>query len=142
MATARIAWVALGAAVLLAACADSPTAAPVPAGRVGDKWEYGELHYRHVPKRARGLPGGGKAVLPEQTTVRWVTAEGEVEATGWEDMAARLKAPALKKKAPAGADRLRVFNRLGADGWELAAYHPSERRTDTAVWTFKRKVSR
>src|SRR4051812_11297403 len=80
-------------------------------------WEYAELTYdrRSVPVAPRpgweeGMPKG----LPVATrvTVGWRRAGALVEAAEWADLADRLG-------APAGGDRLRVFDRLGADGWEV-----------------------
>src|SRR5207248_5598286 len=104
--------------------------APAPGqAKPAEKWEYGELYassriFRggedELPGRGGrggrggfpgggGAPGGGAAAaqpvpaaqpaLP-RLTIRWVTGDGEVVASGWEELAAKLKAPAAK---PGGA---------------------------------------
>ena len=79
------------------------------------------------------------AVIPARTTVRWVNADEEVEATSWEDMATKLKAPPAKKDTRDAVYRVKVLNHLGSQGWELAG-HTTEQFTGEDVWTFKRKV--
>jgi hypothetical protein len=75
-----------------------------------------------------------------KTTVTWATAGGEVEADGWEDLAKKLKAPAGRKGATETQQRLRVLNRLGADGWEVFSHQSRPSTGVTEVWGFKRKV--
>ena len=82
----------------------------------------------------------GAVVRPAQTTVTWITSDGEVEATGWEELGKKLKAPAARKGATDTTRKLRVLNRLGADGWEMVAHRPSESRSGDEVWLFKRRV--
>src|SRR5438552_3836770 len=113
------------AVVLCAASAGTASAAPAP--RTADRWEYGEIHYISAGFRGRdaddvlpgrgprrgtprgGFPGGGDTpAQPDQAaqldrprvTVRWISAEGEVEASSWEELAAKLKVPA-ERVAPA-----------------------------------------
>jgi hypothetical protein len=81
-----------------------------------------------------------RVAQPARTTITWITADEEVETTGWEEMAKKLKAPAGKKKASEASHKLRVLNRLGADGWEVIAHRPSESFSGAEVWLFKRKV--
>jgi hypothetical protein len=77
---------------------------------------------------------------PAQTAIRWITGDEEVETTGWDAMATKLNAPPAKKNATEASHRLRVLNRLGAEGWEMMAHHPREFVAGEEVWTFKRKV--
>jgi len=79
---------------------------------------------------------------PAQTTVLFIATEHEVEGKSWEDLATRLKATAAKKTAQEATHRLRVFNRLGADGWELVGHQGGESIPTEEVWTFKRKVAK
>ena len=170
-----VAAVAAGTAVVLV-CLMLPVtgsnAAPAPAGGAAEKWEYAELHYTQslsfparnapggfAPAGGRGGGGGGGAAQPGgrgvgqpartvKTTVSWVTADAETETSSWEELAKKLKAPAAKKGAPKSADRLRVLNRLGADGWELvscqgagfAAREGGFASGNNSVWFFKRKI--
>jgi hypothetical protein len=95
-----------------------------------------------------GAPGGG--ALPAQPaqpaqparprlTVRWVTGENEIEATSWEDLAAKLKAPEAKPGATTPvAHKLRVLNHLGSQGWEMV----SAGTGTSGIWVFKRKVAK
>jgi hypothetical protein len=84
-------------------------------------------------------------VATTRLAILWVTANGEIEGKSWEDLATKLKAPAPKKKATESTHTLRVFNRLGAAGWEFVAQRGGESGgafaslADT-VWIFKRKV--
>jgi hypothetical protein len=114
---------------------------PTPAARPAERWQYGELHYRHLPERATRKGGPN---LPPETTVRWITAGGEVRSDGWEGMAAKLKASVVNKDVPEESRKLRVFDRLGEEGWELTGQPPDLSKDmglgATYVWTFKRKV--
>jgi hypothetical protein len=82
------------------------------------------------------------AARAAQTTIRWITADEEVETTGWDALATKMNAPAAKKGATESSHRLRVLNRLGAEGWEMVAHHPSELSAGAETWTFKRKVQK
>jgi hypothetical protein len=146
------AWKALAAMVLAAAivcCAASGTAAPAPAPRVAGQWEYCEIQYstRIIanpapavvnPGRGRMGKGGGPGARRQMVMV-WVSGEEEVEGNGWEDLASKLKVPAGKRNLPASAHKIRVFNHLGADGWELVASQ-QDPSTGWPAWTFKRRA--
>ena len=84
----------------------------------------------------------GPAAAPAvaTVTVRWATAEEEVQAESWEQLAEKLKAPAPKKEPTPTVHKLRVLNRLGADGWEIAEHTGTDGTTGTATWVFKRRV--
>ena len=79
-------------------------------------------------------------IQPAQTTVTWITADAEVETKGWDELARKLKATPAKKDATDTVRKLRVLNRLGADGWEVVSHRPNESFSGTEVWLFKRKV--
>src|SRR5262245_48744794 len=74
------------------------TAAPVPAptAKPADRWEYCEVQAREGVALG-ALPAPGAA--PPAWVVQWVTAAEVVEVMGWDDMAARMNAPAIKKDA-------------------------------------------
>lgn len=88
------------------------------------RYEFAELRYYQ-----RAVPGGPNVVM-----YRWCTADEEVEAQGWEGMAAALKAPE-SKKGGLHTDRLRVFNAISRDGWEDVPH-----RNEGNVWAFRRQV--
>jgi hypothetical protein len=90
-----------------------------------------------VQNRALRVKGGQPFL---EATPHWVTAEEDVEAADWADLAAKLKGPAAKKAATEECHRLRVFNRLSADGWELAGHRPKSGSAGTEAWTFRRKA--
>jgi hypothetical protein len=73
-------------------------------------------------------------------SVRWATAEAEAEGTDWADLGDKLKAPAAKKDAAAVALKLRVLDRLGADGWEVYAQAGSDATANYATWSLKRRL--
>jgi hypothetical protein len=73
-------------------------------------------------------------------TVRWATGDEEVQAETWEQLAEKLKAPAAKKEGTATVHKLRVFNRLGADGWEVVEHTGTDGTVGTATWLLKRRV--
>jgi hypothetical protein len=85
------------------------------------KWEYAELYYRSVAGRPRGVDADGKEVpaTPPTAVIRWTTTAGDVAANGWDDLAARLKAPGFKKDTSAAHQRIQMLNYLGSEGWEL-----------------------
>ena len=73
-------------------------------------------------------------------TIRFVTGDEEINAKSWEELADKLKAPTPKKEGTPSVHKLRVLNRLGADGWELAEHLGTDGTTGMATWTFKRRV--
>jgi hypothetical protein len=132
-----------GAAVLLVVLVflASGEAAPVPVVR-GDKWEYCEIQYSYTPARSGAPKGGGaRVVRPAQTTILWITGTEETEATGWEDMAQKMKAPAGRQNASESAQRMRVLNHMGSQGWELVTTtRDSSSYISPQTWIFKRKA--
>jgi len=136
----------LVAVVVLGWPTSRSSAVPVPAEKPV-RWEYAELHYGRT-SRGFGGPRGGfgdgaQAAQPApapQPTVRWITVEEEMEAKDWEDMATKLKAPAARKDAKDVTHKLRVFNQLGANGWELVGQSSGSTSGATGTWTFKRRV--
>jgi hypothetical protein len=139
--SALVATVALGWLILPGSAAPALADKPV-------RWEYSELHY--APKF---IEGGGSGIIgnPAQPgrvipeTVRWITAEEEIEGKSWDELAAKLKAPAAHKDAKETTHKLRVFNQLGTDGWELVGPEKQQSgklsfRTSVSIWAFKRRV--
>jgi hypothetical protein len=117
-------------------------AAVSAAPALGDKppkWEYAELEFSRVYV---GQPGAGRPV--PQVTVRWTMADDEVDGNSWQNLADKLKAPAPKKEASVTQHKLRIFNRLGADGWEMTEHAGTdgirESGQEKAKWTFKRRA--
>jgi hypothetical protein len=88
------------------------------------KYEFAELRYYE-----RAVAGG-----PNVLMYCWSTADGEIEAVGWEGMAAALKAPESKKEGMR-THRLRVFNAISRDGWEDVPH-----RNEGNVWAFRRRL--
>jgi hypothetical protein len=99
-------------------------AATVPAApALGDrppKWEYAELNYRINPGRPALKDGDGNEVpaVPASVSIRWVTANGELEAKSWDELAEKLKFKSLKKGS-AGFLKIQMLNYFGSEGWEL-----------------------
>jgi hypothetical protein len=119
----------------------APAVSAAPAlGDKPPKWEYAELEFSRV--YIPGQPGAGRPV--PQVTVRWTMAGDEVEGSSWQNLADKLKAPAPKKEASVTQHKLRVFNQLGADGWEMIEHTGTdgirESGTERAKWTFKRRA--
>lgn len=110
-------------------------AVPLPADKP-TTWEYGELVYRPVGR----FSDAAQPAPMQLPAVRWVTSEAEVAAKDWMEMAENLKAPAPKKEATTATHKLRVFDRLGSDGWELVGQTNSSTTGGPTTWTFKRRV--
>jgi hypothetical protein len=144
-------------AVAAAAAVLGPAAIPGPAApTLGDKpakWEYCEIQYRRTargfgdreaqPGGLGGAPGGLQpAPVAAQPAIKLITAEEETEAKSWEELATKLKAPAPKKEGSAALHKLRVLNRLGAEGWELMGHTGGDGVTaaTAGTWMFKRRV--
>src|SRR5215213_8280619 len=129
----------------------SLSAALAPAApALGDKpvrYEYAELQCSHFFRAVGqplppGAPGGkgGVARVP-QVSVKWITADEEIEGTEWDDLANKLKAPAPKRDgASVIQHKLRVLNRLSADGWELIEHTGTDGTTGTAAWVLRRRA--
>jgi hypothetical protein len=137
----------------------APTATTAPA--LGDKpprYEYAELTFgRVLPRQAQfggGGPGGGQfggqpgpggrgggGPAQVSATIKWTTGEEEIEVEKWSDLADKLKAPAPKKDSPQGVHKLRVLNKLSADGWEMMDQSLSDVRSPAiAGWSFRRRL--
>jgi hypothetical protein len=99
----------------------APAAPAAPT--LGDKpprWEYAELSYQAVPGRPAFTDDDGKETpaVPPSVAIRWITGAGEVEVKGWDELANKLKAPAIKKGS-AAYQKIQMLNYLGSEGWEL-----------------------
>ena len=132
----------LSAVVLALVGGSSGKAAPA-LGEKAALWEYAELHVQRSLNAVRILPAPGAApAAPAQAnlTIRWSTLDEEVTAESWEQLAEKLKAPASKKEGTPNVHKLRVLNRLGADGWEMAEHTGTDGTTGTANWVFKRRL--
>jgi hypothetical protein len=117
-------------ALVLVLLVPPATSAPALKDRVV-RYEYGELRFCRTPV---GPPPAAPVVA-----VRWVTVGAVVEGAGWNDLAAKLKAPAGKDDNGGMKDILRVFERLRADKWEV---YDRSVATDVAsfVWSLRRKL--
>jgi hypothetical protein len=129
----------LALAVALGLFAGRSPAAPA----LGDKparYEYAELKYTTF--RAPAVqPGGGPRVGVPHVTIKWITADEEIDATEWEDLANKLKAPAAKKDGGSVTQhKLRVLNRLSADGWEIVEHTGTDGTAGIASWVLRRRV--
>jgi hypothetical protein len=99
----------------------APVVAAAPAlGDKPPKWEYAELTFRNIPARLAGTDADGKEIpaTPASVSIRWINPTGEVEVKGWDELADKLKAPALKK-GTAAYQKIQILNHLGGEGWEL-----------------------
>jgi hypothetical protein len=120
------------------------TAAPA-LGDKAPRWEYAELNVQRTGVVIRPLPlapGGAAPAAPAAVnlTIRWSTQDDEVTAESWEQLAEKLKAPASRKEGTPNVHKLRVLNRLGADGWEMAEHTGTDGTAGTANWVFKRRL--
>jgi hypothetical protein len=126
----------LSLAIALIVLVSHGPAAPAP----GDKpirWEYAELSRAFILPAAQ--PGAPQARA--QLNIRWSTADEEIEGSEWDDLANKLKAPPLKQAGSQLLQKLRLFNRLGADGWEIIEHTGLDGTTGgRAHWTFKRRA--
>jgi hypothetical protein len=113
------------------------------APNLGDKpvrYEYAELTFTLRFLAPAAQPGAPPPQAVPQVTVVWSTSQEEVKATGWEDLADKLKAPAAKKDGSPTMHRLRTFDRLGQDGWEVIEHTEKAGFTNTGTWAFKRRL--
>ena len=69
-----------------------------------------------------------------------MTGDADVEAQGWDDLAAKLKMSGAKKAATPAGRKVQVLNHLGGEGWELVGVTGGTTAAGAAVWTFKRRV--
>jgi hypothetical protein len=120
-----------------------PWSAFAQAGKSSEKWEYAELRHH---ERSGATIGPDKVFT---SAIEWISGEGFVRGYGWEGMADKLKAPALKQDALKDAKkeeieavlRYRVLNHLGDQGWEMISRERIETRGIT-LWIFKRRVGK
>jgi ABC-type Fe3+ transport system substrate-binding protein len=109
------------------------------------RWEYAELGFKQTvipqPAQPGANPGGFL-----KTTLVWSREGEEIEGKNWKELADNLKAQQLKGESSATRERLRVLNRIGAEGWELVGYQPAvdpgpgRGSSRTESWTFKRPL--
>ncbi|HJZ92928.1 MAG TPA: hypothetical protein VKE40_18785 [Gemmataceae bacterium] len=147
-----IALFAIAAVVALGLFVPRGSSAP-NLGEKPVKYEYAELRYMRAfaaPPAMGGFPGGGGgpgfpgAAPPApiaapgnvQNSIRWTTAQEEMVTKEWEELADKLKAPAPKKESPVNVHKLRVFNALSAEGWEVL----DRPAGDAVLWVFRRQV--
>src|SRR5262245_34970066 len=147
-----VALSALAAVVALGLFVPRGSSAP-NLGEKPVKYEYAELRYARVFAGGAGMagfPGGaggpGFPGAPQaapvagpanvQNSIRWTTAQEELVTKEWEELADKLKAPAPKKESPMNVHKLRVFNALSAEGWEVV----DRPAGDTTLWVFRRQV--
>jgi hypothetical protein len=130
------------ASVGLLGLAGPVSTVPAPTDRPVVKWEYAELTYRRDPGHPSRMTPSGTVIpaQPDTEVIRWVTADGEIEARGWDNLAERLKAPAFRPGGSAASQRLQLLNHLGGMGWELVARPEPEPGAPTRLMTFKRRV--
>jgi hypothetical protein len=126
--------------------ATTPSPAAPALGDKPPRFEYAELQFRQTAAAGRIVIGGAGVAQPvapaaAQPTVRWTTGDDEVIVKTWEELAEKLKAPSPKKEgATVTQQKLRVLNKLGADGWEMVEHTGTDGTTGLATWTFKRRV--
>jgi hypothetical protein len=147
---------------LLLVCALSlltfaPNATTAPTlGDKPPKYEYAELNFVRTPAfggrngggqgkgQFGGQPGGkgGPAAGWVADTIRWTTGEEEIEVQEWAELGDKLKAPAPKKESPQSVHKLRVLNKLSADGWEMMDQSLGDTRFPAMMggWSFRRRL--
>jgi hypothetical protein len=153
-----VAALLLAGCVLVLAADPSPEPKAKAGAKAGEQWEYAELQMSTLSDRAgkgmpapvfgkggaAGGPGGAAggagpgpaglaAALARRTVVKWTTGDDELDGTGWDDLATKLKMPAAKDGKP--ISKVKVLNHLGSEGWELVS-------STGTVMTFKRKVKK
>jgi hypothetical protein len=113
----------------------SPAAPALAEKPVRD--EFAELRQtRRVQAVQPGAPAG---VVNTVSLFQWVTGDGQIEVETWEELARRLKAPEPKGEASPSVHKMRVLNRLNAEGWEIVD-RPVLEPGATGAWQFRRKV--
>jgi hypothetical protein len=118
-----------------------PRGSSAPAlGERAVRFEYAELKYQQVFAPAAGQPGAAPAPGITKVKLVWTTADEEVEADGWDDLATKLKAPPAKKEGSDAMHQMRALNRMGADGWEVYEHLTPNGFQRTITWAFKRRL--
>jgi hypothetical protein len=145
-------WAILATMIPASLAAAEPE--PEPVARPAVRWQYAELQQRQSGAVAAAADDGTRT--PGKLVISWNTSSGKASADGWEEMAKKLKAPTPGKDAEPN-HRLRVLDRLGAEGWELvgtetattpvrAAGGPGGGRGTVAnrgtTWLFKRRLEK
>jgi hypothetical protein len=71
----------------------------------------------------------------------WTKSDRKVGAESWQELADKLEVKVKEKEPGPQGVRMAIFDRLGADGWELVS-HSAMVMNDTYVetYTFKRHV--
>ncbi len=110
----------------------------------------GALGLGFVVPRGTSAPPAEQAVrwehaeLTETVNGRatWVTAKDEIEAEHMKELADRLNASPGKDDGSSTHHRMRVMDKLSADGWEVVEY-PTLNRKDPVggcyIWSFRRR---
>jgi hypothetical protein len=101
----------LTAVLLLAAL--SPAAPALAEKPV--RYEFAELRYSRTSQSVPGMPGQPRQIMTK-IDIRWATGDDEVQAESWNDLAKQMKAPEPKKEGSETVHKMRVLNRLNAEG--------------------------
>ena len=77
-----------------------------------------------------------------QVSIQLAVGGEEIEGKDWSELADKLKAPALKKEGSDMLHKLRVFNQLGLEGWEVVSHAGADGigTSGTGSWMLKRRV--
>jgi hypothetical protein len=126
----------LSLTVLLLLAALSPAAPALAEKPV--RYEYAELRYSRYSQAQPGMPGAPPQVVTK-IDIRWATGDEEIQAESWDDLARKLKAAEPKREATATVHKMRVLNRLSADGWEIVE-RPVLEAGGTGTWQYRRKL--
>ena len=92
--------------------------------------------------RAARPTGGGRSGAVAQVSIQLAVGGEEIEGKDWSELADKLKAPALKKEGSDMLHKLRVFNQLGLEGWEVVSHAGADGigTSGTGSWMLKRRV--
>lgn len=133
---------AAGAAALSVA---APVPVLPPSDRPAERWEFCEVTFtppgRALPIAIQGANVAPPRAVPGVARAAWVTAEEELEAGSWEELATKLKIEGPKSDS-AAVYKMRVLNHVGGKGWELvtAVQPTSTLGTTVSTFVFKRKA--
>jgi hypothetical protein len=127
-------------AVALGSLVSHGPAAPA-LGEKPIRWEFAELRYYRGLRANPAFAGQpGVPVNIPQVIARFTTADDEIEANEWDDLAKKLNAPAPKKEVTTTVHKLRVLKQLSADGWEVVDRSVTGATPGTDSWSLRRRV--
>jgi hypothetical protein len=103
------------------------------------RYAFAELEQENGYPPPKPEPGEGVTIGIEPS-VTWLTSTERVEVQNWRELAKHLGIAQPDNLLPPAVARLKVLEKLSADGWEIMDRPNLDARNHQFTWTFRRKL--